>query len=158
MRCLSETELQRLISYVQEEADVARRRGATRAVVDEAIVLLLLNAGLRVNELCSLVMADIVIEQNRSTVSVRDSSGNVLRAVEITSETALCLRRFVDASLLRRCIALPPAARLQLPSRSDPSHGRPGIRPFARGSPRHATDRFRRCRSVQSRFACHLVG
>ena len=96
VRCLSETELERLLAYVQEKADMARRRGTTRAVIDEVLVLLLVNAGLRATELCNLTIADLVTEHNRSTLRVRDASGNVSRAVGVTWEMAAYLHRFVE--------------------------------------------------------------
>jgi site-specific recombinase XerD len=96
MRCLSETELEKLLAYVQEKADIARRRGTTRAVIDQVLVLLLVNAGLRISELCNLTIADLVTEQGASVLRVRDTSGNVSRAVEITAELAACLRKFVE--------------------------------------------------------------
>lgn len=96
MRCLSEIELERLLAYVRERADSARRRGTTRAVIDEVLVLLLVNAGLRATELCNLTIGDLVTEQDASILRVRDASGNVSRAVAVTSEMAAHLRRFVD--------------------------------------------------------------
>ena len=38
---LSEAEFRKLLSYVKGRADLARRKGASRAVVDELIILLL---------------------------------------------------------------------------------------------------------------------
>jgi integrase/recombinase XerD len=93
---LSEAELERLLLYVQEKADAARRRGTTRAVIDEVIVLLLVNAGLRATELCDLTIADLAAEHGRNTLRVRDASGNVSRAVGVTSEMATYLRRFIE--------------------------------------------------------------
>jgi integrase len=93
---LSESELERLLAYIREKADVARRRGTTRAVIDEVLVLLLLNAGIRAAELCNLAVGDLVTEQDASILRVRDASGNVSRAVEVTLEMAAYLHRFVE--------------------------------------------------------------
>lgn len=95
VRYLSDAELEKLLSYLREKADLAGRRGATRAVVDEVIVLLLLNTGLRPSELCNLTIADLITEHGRKAIMVRDSSGNVPRAVDVTGDIAEHVRRFV---------------------------------------------------------------
>jgi integrase len=56
---LSEAELGAVLSYVGVRADLARRKGTTRAVVDELVVLLLAGAGLRPHELCALRIGDL---------------------------------------------------------------------------------------------------
>ena len=95
MKHLSESELQKLLQYVKEKASDAKRRGATRAVIDEILVLLLLKTGLRANELCNLSIADLVTEHGKNTICVRDDCGNVSRAVDVTLEMAEYLRRFI---------------------------------------------------------------
>lgn len=97
---LSGTELRKLLSHVQEKADVARRRGTTRAIVDEVLILLLLNTGLRITELCNLRIRDLVTEKGSNTIKVRDSLGNVSRSIEVTQEMAEYLRTFI--ALYRR--------------------------------------------------------
>ena len=44
---LSDTQLKRLRRYVKDMADLARQRGSERAIIDELIVELLANTGLR---------------------------------------------------------------------------------------------------------------
>jgi len=95
VRYLSDAELEKLLLYIREKADLARRRGATRAVVDEVIVLLLLNTGLRPSELCSLKISDLITEHDRKTIMVRDAPGNVSRAIDVTGDIAEHLLRFV---------------------------------------------------------------
>ena len=95
MRYLSEAELEKLLSHVQRKADVARQRGAMRAVIDEALVLLLVNAGLRVTELCKLNIGDLTIGRGKNIIRVRDASPNASRAVEVMGEIAEHLRRFL---------------------------------------------------------------
>ena len=57
-RYLSEAQLKKLLLYVSEKANLARQRGTTRAIVDELIILLLVNTGLRASEVCNLNIAD----------------------------------------------------------------------------------------------------
>jgi len=95
VRYLSDTELKKLLSYIREKADLARRRGTTRAVVDEVIVQLLLNTGLRPSELCDLNIDDLITEHGRKNIRIRDISGNVLRDIDVTGDIVEHVRRFV---------------------------------------------------------------
>lgn len=92
---LSDAQLQTLLLYVKNKADDARRKGTTRPIVDEIIILLLVNTGLRASELCNLRIADLPMEHGEDAIWVRDAKGDVLRSVEITSEIAESLERFV---------------------------------------------------------------
>jgi len=94
VRYLSDAELEKLLLYIREKADLARRRGTARAVIDEVIVLLLLDTGLRPSELCNLAIADLITEHGRNAIIVRDASGNVSRAVDVTGKIAEHVRRF----------------------------------------------------------------
>lgn len=94
-RFLTEAQLQALLQYVKNKADDARRKGTTRAIVDELIILLLVNTGLHASELCNLRIADLPMEHGENAIWVRDDKGDVLRSVEITSKMAGCLERFV---------------------------------------------------------------
>ncbi|OHB62298.1 MAG: hypothetical protein A2168_03095 [Planctomycetes bacterium RBG_13_50_24] len=95
VRYLSDAELEKLLLYIREKADLARRRGTTRAVVDEVIVLLLLNTGLRPSELCNLTIADLITEHGRKAIMVRDASGNIPRAVDVTGDIVEHVQTFV---------------------------------------------------------------
>ena len=95
MRYLSEVELEKLRSHVQRKANMARRRGATRAVIDEALFLLLLNAGLRAKELCKLNIGDLITGRGKNIIRVHSASRNASRTVEVTTEVAEHLRKFL---------------------------------------------------------------
>ena len=92
---LSETQLKKLLRYVKNKADLARQRGTTRAIIDELIILLLINTGLRAGELCTLNIRDLPVEHGENAIWVRDAKANVTREIEITSKTAMYLERFV---------------------------------------------------------------
>lgn len=92
---LSDVQLKKLLQYINNKADLARQRGATRAIIDEVIILLLVDAGLRANELCCLNIRDLPIEHGENAILVRDDEGNVMRDVRITLKTAARLERFV---------------------------------------------------------------
>jgi len=92
--CLSANQLETLLRYVKDEADEARRTGATRAVVNELIVALLIHAGLRASELCNLNMGDLPSSRGENTIWIRNATTNVAREVDIDSETARSLKKF----------------------------------------------------------------
>ncbi len=91
---LSEPEVQKLLSYIKSQADSARKRGTSRAVVDEIIVLLLIKAGLRSNELCVLQIQDLPIIHGGKSVWIRNTN-EVVRKVSISNEVIELLTRFV---------------------------------------------------------------
>lgn len=95
VKCLTNDQFQTLLRYVKNRADEARRKGTTRAIVDELIVLLLVNTGLHASELCNLRIPDLPTEHSENAIWVRDSKGDVVRTVEIDSKMSECLNRFV---------------------------------------------------------------
>jgi integrase len=92
---LSEAELRKLLSYVKGQADHARKKGASRAVVDELITQLLARAGLRPNEICSLKIEDLPLHNGEDTLWIRNKTGDILRKVEIVMDVSVLLKRFV---------------------------------------------------------------
>ena len=53
-RQLSKEDIDRLVSYVEEKAVSARRRGTKRGIIDELIILIFVHTGIRPGELCEL--------------------------------------------------------------------------------------------------------
>lgn len=94
-KCLSTAELQMLLSYVKSQADSARERGTTRAIIDELIVLLLARAGLRTNEIRELKLEDLPAGHGERALWIRNAMGEVLRTVDISEDIAQLLTRFV---------------------------------------------------------------
>jgi site-specific recombinase XerC len=92
---LSEAHLRKLLLYVQERADLARQKGTTRPIVDELIILLLVNTGLRASELSNLNIADLPQNHDKNVILVRNAKGNITRSIEITSEMADSIAKFV---------------------------------------------------------------
>ena len=93
---LSQVQVQRLLSHVQQRADQARRDGASRAVVDEIIMLTLCHAGLRAQELCALRIADTPAQHGRPELHIRGIPGTSARAVSIPQELVPVFQRFVQ--------------------------------------------------------------
>jgi len=92
---LSDTQLRQLRQYVKDMADLARQRGSARAIIDELIVELLANTGLRASELCDLNIRDLPVTHNKPCVWVRDGKDKVARTVDIPESLVKRLDRFV---------------------------------------------------------------
>ncbi len=106
---LSETQIKKLLQYVSDKADMARQTGATRAVIDELIIYLLTECGLRPAELCNLNIEDLPSSSCGNTLIVRDSSGKINREIEVSPQAAQCMYRFKN---LYRKSAMPTDALL----------------------------------------------
>jgi len=76
-------------------ADLARQRGSMRGIIDELVIELLVNTGLRASELCDLNIGDLPMTHGKDAVWVRDGKGNVARTVDIPESLRDRLERFV---------------------------------------------------------------
>ena len=92
---LPDAQLNKLLQFVKKQADLARETGATRAVVDELIVLLLAGTGIRPKEFCNLRIRDFHLQNGEDTLCIPDANGHSVRQIDISPETAGHLRRFV---------------------------------------------------------------
>lgn len=68
-------------------------RGSLNPVRDEALLLFLLDTGIRVSELCDLVIGDVDVTAGKATI--RHGKGNKQRLVVFSPQTARTLRKFV---------------------------------------------------------------
>lgn len=91
---LSEMQQKKLIAYVRDKATAARMHGNMRAIIDELIVDLLLEAGLKPGELCDLCLEDTPAFRADKSIAVRSERGHKARAIPISQETADRIRRF----------------------------------------------------------------
>jgi integrase len=91
---LSEKQFKKLMCYVRESATTARLHGASRAIIDELIVDLLVEAGLKPKELCDLCLRDTPGHQAANTVTVRSKQGHRARDIPISQPMAERLKRF----------------------------------------------------------------
>jgi site-specific recombinase XerC len=92
---LSDIQLRKLRQYVKDMADLARQRGSIRAVIDELVVELLCNTGLRASELCDLNIEDLPVSHGKDSIWVRDGKGKVTRTVDIPENLVKRLERFI---------------------------------------------------------------
>jgi integrase len=84
-----------LLAYIADRADEARRTGATRPVVDELLVLLLLDAGLRAREVSALTIGDVLAGDGLAGLRVRRADGATERMVEVPQHVGRALARFI---------------------------------------------------------------
>lgn len=99
---LTEEQQRLLLAYVKGQADIARHRNTFRAIVDEMIVTLFLNTGLRAEELCSLKLRDLPATHGKNVVFVRVGKRKVSRTIEISERFCKKLGGFITAELARR--------------------------------------------------------
>ena len=92
---LSDDQLRKLRQHVKDDADLARARGSHRNVINEIIVELLVNTGLRAMELCNLNISDLPVSHGKDGIWVRNGKGNVTRTVDIPEQLKKRLARYV---------------------------------------------------------------
>ena len=92
---LTESQLRRLRQYVKDKADLARLRGSQRGVIDELVVELLVNGGLRAQELCNLNIGDLPSSHGKPVLWIRDGKGKVSRSVDVPDGLGQRLDRFI---------------------------------------------------------------
>jgi integrase len=86
-RVLQDHELDRLREYVHTKADEARRKGSTRAIVDELLFVLLADAGLKPKEVCDLNISDIPAHQKSGKLHIRLHPASRNRHVQVSNQT-----------------------------------------------------------------------
>lgn len=93
---LCEAEQKKLIRYVKNQADLARIRGSKRAIIDEMIILLFLNTGLRAGELSELRIADVPPANGKDVIVIRQGKGKVTRSIVIGKRMQDRINRFIQ--------------------------------------------------------------
>ena len=94
-KCISNSQVDKLLQYVKKKGDDDRRKGNTRSIVNELIIMLFINTGIHARELCNLSISDLPICHGENAIRIRNDKGNVVRSIEINSEMSECLERFV---------------------------------------------------------------
>jgi integrase len=93
---LSDPELKKILYFVKKNADHARTNGSTRAIVDELLILILLETGLKPKEFCKLRIQDLVIINSVSYLYISsDVNCTSGRKIKLAPEACECLQRFI---------------------------------------------------------------
>ncbi len=88
-------EVQRLLRFVKIEADRARRRGSIRGLVNEMIILLMLETGIRSEELCHLILSDLPTHHGKDAILVRKKRGQSARVVSVDPDLRKKLETYI---------------------------------------------------------------
>ena len=83
------------VTTLRAAMEAERCRGDRYAVRNAAIIETLLGTGLRVSELCSLLLADLFLDTNNPNVLVRRGKGGKTRLVAISGALARYLATFL---------------------------------------------------------------
>jgi len=100
---LSKEQVERLRKYLRSQTE---QRGRQRDIVNETIIDVLLNSGLRAGDLCNLRIMDMPCYHGKLVINVHEGKGCVQRSVEISSSLA---GRIVDFCNCHRRGAKPSA-------------------------------------------------
>ena len=88
-------EVKRLLWFIKIEADRARRRGSARGLVNEMLILLMLETGVRSEELCHLILADLPTHHGKDAILVRKKRGQSSRVVPVEPGLKKKLQTFI---------------------------------------------------------------
>ncbi len=92
---LSKQQLLQLREHAKEQAALAKANHSRRAVINEAIIDVMLNTGLRAEELCQLQMQDLPHCHGKNVINVQLGKGNIQRSVPVSSALAKRINLFV---------------------------------------------------------------
>jgi site-specific recombinase XerD len=76
-------EVNRLRDSVRAEADQAKKNGSRRGIVNSMLIDLMLETGLRAEEVCCLTLSDMPTHHGKDSVLVRRGKGDIMRPVKI---------------------------------------------------------------------------
>jgi len=92
---LSREQANKLLLYVRTRVSHSCRNGSIRDVINEIIIELMLNSGLRAREVCRLQIRDLPHFHSKDVLYIRDSKGRVSRTVEVRKSFIEKLTHFV---------------------------------------------------------------
>ena len=96
-RWLSKKEQAALLREAQKEIGAAQTAPARRqARRDYAVLVVLLNTGLRIGELCALELEDVEIGERKGEVCVRQGKGGKARVVPLNKEARKALQEWLE--------------------------------------------------------------
>lgn len=94
---LDRSQANALVREARSQIKAASGAKANQAIRNYAIVVLLLNTGLRVNELCALEMSDLTYSERKGKIKVRRGKGSKQREVPLNPEALEALKAVLDA-------------------------------------------------------------
>lgn len=98
-RWLSRGELQRIMRQVEIAVNGARTDAwRSQALRDQAIILLMVQAGLREGEVCALDVQDVEINERSGRVTIRRGKGDKRRQVPLNAEVRRAVKAWLEDS------------------------------------------------------------
>ena len=108
-----------LKTYCRERAERGTSDGRENPIRDWAILHLALDSGLRVSEICALVIRDLVLDRGHASIIVRHGKGDKKRGVRMGMALRDHLDRFIEWKRAQG-EAIGPAAPLFVSARGGP--------------------------------------
>lgn len=96
-RYLEKEQVKALKQYLRKQRQKAKGPGRIRAAINEMLVDVLVNTGLRPIELCRLQMRDLPHCHQKKSIEVREGKGSVKRTVMISTKLTQRLSKFVKS-------------------------------------------------------------
>jgi len=95
-RWLKNSDFSRFMRMVEQLVNAAKTQPAHRmALRDQAMVMLMTYAGLRVEELCALELGDVLLSERKGKVTVRHGKGDKKREIPLNSEVRRALKQWL---------------------------------------------------------------
>jgi len=95
-RWLDRKEQAALVRETEKTINSARTgSGKIQGLRDRAVIVLLLNSGLRISELCNLSMKDIELSDRKGKVTIRQGKGNKKREVPLNATAREALQAWI---------------------------------------------------------------
>lgn len=98
-RWLDRTEQHRLLNTLERAVQAAQAEAPgtlQQALRDRAIIVTLLNTGLRVLELAQLKLTDVTLSERKGSLQVRDGKGGKARTLPLNAEARRALQIYLD--------------------------------------------------------------
>lgn len=95
-RWLDRKEQAALVRETEKAINVAKTEPAkVQAIRDKAIIILLMNSGLRISELCDLYMKDVELTERKGRLTVRQGKGGKHREIPLNSPARDALKAWM---------------------------------------------------------------
>ena len=95
-RCLKELESKKLMDHIHSNAQNARQKGQYRAIIDEIIVMLLLETGIKPLECCLLRIEDTPPILQEDTLKIRNNDLNISRTIPLRPKISLLIKKYIE--------------------------------------------------------------
>ena len=94
---LDRSDTNALVREARNQIKLASEAKKGQAIRNHAVIVILLNTGLRVSELCALEMGDLTYSERKGKIKVRRGKGSKQREVPLNPEALEALKAVLDA-------------------------------------------------------------